>query len=290
MAFIYEGSGIPLLTLYKGILYGSTKREIYAPEVASNLDGSGWNDSIRSFKLSAGGVLHIYNGSNYTKETATFIGPISVDRLDRVEITDPVTKAKKFVSFNGISSYKLLTTIPSEATKIACCKGELTKDQCFQYFKDSDTGACDDIMLKYCQSAKVSAADKTGACSCILSDIKNPKCFDTLCQQNGYLTKNQKDLDCSGTYIDCRQFLTLDEGAKNNIFDHVNVQQYCSLNPDGEIKPAAAEETSNTKMYIIIVFIIIIAAVIYMTVGFGSSEYEYYDEQNYGQTLPFKTQ
>jgi hypothetical protein len=45
-------------------------------------------------------------------------------------------------------------------------------------------------------------------------------------------------------------------------------------------------------MYVLIgfVFIIIIAAVIYMAVGFGSSEYEYYDEQHHGQPLPLETQ
>tara|TARA_R110002049_G_scaffold1641_4_gene12510 strand:- start:31939 stop:32952 length:1014 start_codon:yes stop_codon:yes gene_type:complete len=117
--------------------------------------------------------------------------------------------------------------------KVDACTGKETDRTGF--FAPSNS-ACDQVMSSYCNQSDNRSKE---VCGCFGSEIPNPSCHDIRCSAsfNAYKTKAMYDTINAGcpTYLDCRQYLNIAEGAKNNVLNNVYQQQLCIAPDTGPI-------------------------------------------------------
>jgi hypothetical protein len=113
-----------------------------------------------------------------------------------------------------------------------CCRGLLDPADCASaYTRTNPNHMCDSIIYNYC---KTSDGEYDELCACINSTIPSPDCFDLRCRGSGaFLPTNMIKQPCPAV-LNCNQYITLGENAKNNV---VNATQYqtCGINAENEL-------------------------------------------------------
>lgn len=283
-----DPSGKPLVTFYKDKMYGGQAYNVYkAGSVAKCSDVGIPNDEISSLKVARYVTVTLYQHDTFTGETRTYTGPAEIDISNTWN--------------DKMTSFRIVYTPPTMEFKVRCCKGLENREACEQYWVNDPSFSCDGIMADYCNSNPTDAA-----CICFKSEIPSAHCFDQRCTNtNAYKTQFMREnvAKCPA-YMDCRQYLSLSESAKNNILQGVSQQQHCTINttnntgggsapptttqttttqnntntvPDagGAAPTSPAQSAMSTNVLIIILIVVVIAVGLAIVLLIGDDEDEY---------------
>ena len=148
-----------------------------------------------------------------------------------------------------------------------CCKGIGNPDLCKNFWGPSNGSSCDSYMQQFCRQNPTDPS-----CSCLNSEIPNAQCFDTNCQKTGYKTNNMKSISNCPDFIQCNQYLSLSDNAKQNIVNGNQLQQNCTRQTGAAQSPATVPmpqpdpstlsftetEAHSTGYYLLLLLIILI--------------------------------
>lgn len=129
---------------------------------------------------------------------------------------------------NDISSFKVYQNGDWDDHLIDCCLSKGDKNQCGQFYGANSSGACDAIMVDYCnknpskdECACFNVQDENGR------EVPQPQCFYAPCANtNAFKLTSWEKIPC-GTY--CDQVLDIG-GSTNTVVDSTNFVQYCGEN------------------------------------------------------------
>jgi hypothetical protein len=126
---------------------------------------------------------------------------------------------------------------------LRCCLGWTmdgsTADTCGGYWRGQTPSLCDAAIVNWCQQP----ANQTNPyCSCINPQLDptiaslvkqpwfEPQCHYTQCRLYGYQTANMRTAQCPDVnQINCTQYLTLTDAAKQNIINNAQLAQQCQI-------------------------------------------------------------
>jgi hypothetical protein len=109
---------------------------------------------------------------------------------------------------------------PWSRWKVDACTGRETPTAPFT----PGSSTCDRVMTDHCRQNP-----KDDDCACLVSEIPLASCFDTRCvNTSAYKTSALlAQAAACPTYMDCKQYLTLDKGASSNVLHANYLNQTC---------------------------------------------------------------
>ena len=206
---------------------------------------SAFNGNGISFSFSYGNYSPIKSIPNFSSYGITNIFSIYVPKNTNIQILTSSGSPYLYYTNSGLfninpplapDSYNIIVTRNQNWSlfRLECAQGSKDQESCGIYYKNNSVG--DSLISTYCSAVqaniKNASQEDLDICSCFNSEIPNPGCFNNTCIAKGYQQAAVRNLVNAGcpSYMDCRQYLTLSDEAKQNTINNTALTQNCTQN------------------------------------------------------------